>query len=214
MDAYKQYLGKYRTKQYAKGQVIIHQGDEPAYAYVIKQGYVKLYEITADGSEKPILFDRQYDTFPIAWVFGHQKVAQYFYEALTDCEIHLVPRDEYMEFLRQNPEAMLALTSSLAQRYADNQVRILALEQLKAHDKIFHTLRFLAARFGSQSAANSNEWEVNIPLTQQDFANFVGLTRETTGIELKKLERAGVISYSKQEYIINRKKFDDLLLEK
>lgn len=214
MDAFQTYLDTYPVTKFAKGQIIIYQGDEPVHAYTIRRGYVKIYEITADGVEKPILFDRPNDTFPIACVFGHTTKSQYFYEALTDCEVYRIPCEAYRDYMRATPEALYELTSALVQRYADNQIRILALEQLKAQDKVFHTLRFLASRFGAPSAANENDWEIKIPLTQQDFANFVGLTRETTGIELKKLERNGVISYSKQEYCINRAKFDALLEEK
>ena len=211
MVKFKQFLQNYPTKVVPKGQIILHQGDEPGCAYVIKSGYVKMYEITSAGEEKPLLFDHEYETFPIAWVFSHIDVANYYYEALTECELYLVPRSDYIAFLQNNAMSQFSLFSHFVERYNDFQMRILALEQLKASDKVFYTLRFLAARFGKASSTNNDEWEISIPLTQQDIANFVGLTRETTGLELKRLEREGVIRYSNQEYYIKRTKFDALL---
>jgi DNA-binding transcriptional regulator LsrR (DeoR family) len=58
-----------------------------------------------------------------------------------------------------------------------------------------------------------NVVKVSLPLTQQDLANFMGLTRETTGIELKRLEKSGVISYNRQNYIVRTDKLNELLDE-
>ena len=39
----------------------------------------------------------------------------------------------------------------------------------------------------------------------------MGLTRETTGIELKKLEKEGVISYRRQNYLIRTDRLNEVL---
>jgi DNA-binding XRE family transcriptional regulator len=38
--------------------------------------------------------------------------------------------------------------------------------------------------------------QINLRLTQQDFANLVGITRETAATELNKLKKTGAIFYS------------------
>jgi CRP-like cAMP-binding protein len=208
-QTYALFLSQYRVKSYKKGEIILCEGEIPPAGYVIKKGVVKSYNITSEGQEKPITFDVEHEPFPIGWVFHRIRQAQYFYEALTDCEVYCVPRDELAEHLTANPTMLRASFDSLLKSYLNFQMRINALEQSKAANKVIHTLHYLAVRFGKN--IKPNLVQIGLPLTQQDMANIMGLTRETTGIELKKLERAGVIRYRRQNYLVRSDKLNDLL---
>lgn len=202
-------LENYHSKTFAKGEIILFEGEEPSCAYVVKKGVVKTYNITSEGQEKPISFDVEYETFPIGWVFGLLKRSQYYYEAFTDCEVWCVPRAEFMDKIRGNQDLLFVMFRHYINHLLNIQMRLNALEQSKASDKILYTIHFLALRFGED--VREDVVQVNLPLTQQDLANFMGLTRETTGIELKKLEKAGVLRYNRQQYIVNTDKLNDLL---
>ncbi len=90
-------------------------------------------------------------------------------------------------------------------------MRINALEQSKANEKVLSTIHYLALRFGRD--IRPHRVEIQLPLTQQDLANFMGLTRETASMELKKLQKKGVINYSNQRYIVNTNTLDSYLDE-
>jgi len=209
MQAYKNFLKQYRVKSFAKGEIILVEGEVPATALVVKSGVIKTYNITADGQEKPITFDIEMEVFPLAWVFGKVRFCQFFYEAFTDCEVYSVPREDYVTYLKKHPDMLLDIFDYFVGRYINFQMRINALEQSKASDKVLNTLHFLALRYGKD--IKSNLVRIELPLTQQDLANFMGLTRETTGLELKKLEKRGVISYQRQNYIVRTDKLDEIL---
>ncbi len=147
----------------------------------------------------------------MAWVFTKLKVAQYFYEAFTDCELYCFPREAYIKFLKQNPEPLFEMFSHFVARNLNYQMRINALEQSKASSKVLHTMHFLALRFGVD--IKQNHVKIPLPLTQQDLANFMGLTRETTSVELKKLQVLGVINYRNQMYTVRSDKLGELLDE-
>jgi len=100
---------------------------------------------------------------------------------------------------------------NLVTRYMGLQMRINALEQSKAPSKVVNTLHFLCLRFGDE--VKKDTVRIQLPLTQQDLANLIGLTRETTGIELKKLHKAGVLTYKKQNYLIRTDRLNDYLDE-
>jgi CRP-like cAMP-binding protein len=53
--------------------------------------------------------------------------------------------------------------------------------------------------------------EIPLPLTQQDIANCVGMTRETTTTELRKLIARKVISHRGQSYVVDTDKLNHLL---
>lgn len=212
MEALEKFLATYPSKKYPKGAIILHQDDEPPCAYVIKDGLVKVYDITAAGDEKPILFDQRHEFFPIAWVFHFIERSKYFYEAYTDVVVYKIPREDITQFLQRNSDATYELFVTFVHRYLEFQSRILSLEQTKAADKVLFNLNFLMNRFGK--AVDDTKAHLHLPLTQQDLANFVGLTRETTGIELKKLEKKGVLRKSRHQYTIYIKKLRSLLSSK
>jgi len=210
-DPFTVFLQKYRTKRFAKGELILVQGEKPPFVYVIKKGVVKTYNLTTAGDEKPIDFDIQNEAFPLAWVFGQATVAPYYYEAFTDCEVYCLPRDEYRQFVQGNHEQLLAAFDRFVTDYLNLQLRVNALEQSKATAKIVHTIHYLCLRYGVD--VRKHRVRIQIPFTQQDLANFMGLTRETTGIELKKLQKSGVLSHKYQHYYVQTDKLNDLLDE-
>lgn len=203
------FLKKCRLQHFSKGEIILVQDEIPATGYLIKKGIVKTYNLTSQGEEKPISFDIKGEVFPIAWVFSKVKVTQYFYEAFTDCEVYCIPRSEYILFMRENPGPLFDMFDYFVSRQLNYQMRINALEQSKASSKVLHTVHFLALRFGKEGKKDTVE--IPLPLTQQDLANFMGLTRETTSVELKKLQTEGVIDYRNQMYTVRTDKLDDLL---
>lgn len=203
------FLEVYRIKNFAKGEVILTEDEKPQCAYYIKSGVVKTYNLTAQGQEKPISFDVEGEMFSIGWMFGKLRHTQYFYEAFTDCELYCISREEFIDYLKKNPEFHFRFTEFMVKRYLHFQMRVNALEQSKAADKVVHTLHFLCMRYGVE--VRDDVVQIQLPLTQQDLANFMGLTRETTGIELKKLERAKVIKYTSQRYVVHTNRLNGLL---
>lgn len=211
MDKFDKFLNNYHLRKFSKGELILVQGEVPTCAYVIKKGIVKTYNLTSDGDEKPIMYDVKHEVLPVGWVFHKLRHTMYFYEAFTDVLLHCVPRDEYLEFIKNNSEVMFNSYTSLVGTYLNQQMRINALEQSKAAAKVINTIHFLCLRFGKD--VKKDVVKIELPLTQQELANFMGLTRETTSIELNKLQRVGILSYSRQNYIVRTDKLDSVLDE-
>jgi len=203
------FLKRYPKRQFSRGEAIFQQAELPDTAYIIRFGIVKVYNITVNGEEKPITFKQKDEVFPLSWVFAKTELTRYYYEALTDCEFYLVPPEDYIQFLKNNPDALYASFQELVNRNIDYQMRMNALEQSKAKDKVLWTLQYLIHKFGKP--LNEALVEIQLPFRQQDMANFMGLARETAAIELKKLERKGVISYHQRNYLIQASMLKDLL---
>jgi CRP/FNR family transcriptional regulator len=209
LQAFSRFLENYHVRKFARGEIILVQGEVPKSVYVVRRGIVKTYNLTSQGEEKPITFDIKHDVFPIAWVFGKAKYSQYYYEAFTDCEVYAIPLSEYLDFLKSHPDTLYAVFDHFVDRHINYQMRVNALEQSKAAAKVLHTVHFLALHFGRD--LKEDMVEIQLPFTQQDLANFMGLTRETTGIELKKLQRQGILTYRRQRYIIDTAKLNEML---
>jgi len=177
-----------------KSQILLFQGEAPRFAHVIKKGVVKTYNVSGQGIEQLIAFETELSAFPFTWVWGKAPSSLFYYEALSDCEVYCVPRDRYIEFIASDNELLVAEVKRHAHEEVGHTLRLNALLNLKARDKLIHTLHYLAQAYGRP--LNGSHVQINLKLTQQDFANLVGITRETAATELNKLKKLGVIFYS------------------
>jgi CRP-like cAMP-binding protein len=204
-------LEKYPVKRYMAGEMILYQGEVPSAAFVVKSGLVKAYNISAQGDEKPIAFSGANEILSSAWVFGKANSSMYFFEAHTDCVLYALPRDELLVAASQDKDILSFLLDRFVTLTTAASLQLHALEHSKAADKILHMLFYLSEVHGQQQADGTVL--IDLPLTQQDLANLLGLTRETTGIELVKLKRAGILALSRKRYRLKRDKLLELIGE-
>lgn len=195
-------LNAYSLRKFKKGQTVLFQGEVPRYAYVIKSGTVKTYNISPLGEEQLISLSSDYDILPEAWFLGEASVAYYFYEAFTDCTVYAIPREELIKKVNDSPEFANHLLRRFMRLYVGASVHINALEQPRSRDKLVHLLHYLMLRFGQD--AGKDKVTLSLRLTHQTLANMLGVTRETIATELSRLRREKVISYKQQTYIINK----------
>lgn len=193
-------LRGYRSMSIKKGQVILLKGEVPEGVLVIEAGTVSSYTITSDGAERQIGIHAPGEDVPVGYSVGLREQADFFYKAYTDCTVRLVPRGEYMQMLGTNHEALLACYIKLSSRYLSSLTRISALEHPKASDKVAFMLMNMAEQFGTR--LRPYKTQLSLAITQQQIADALGLTRETTGIELRKLELRHIITHSRKNYIL------------
>lgn len=186
------------------GDIIFYQGEAPRSACVLKNGVVKVYNITSAGEEQLVNFQLPYEVFPTPWVFEKTPSVLYFYEALTDCEMYMLPREEFLKYIHSNKKVMSMFLDYYVNNYIGAVMRITALEQPKAREKLTYTMYFLAQRYGEE--VGTDKIQICLQLTHQHLANLVGLTRETTAVEMKKLKNAGIVNYVRQKYVVNMRK--------
>lgn len=134
----------------------------------------------------------------------------FFYEAVTDVELACVSRDELIQFMLSKSESLHAMLDYFTTSYTAAFIRINALEQSKAREKLIYTLYFLCLRYGK-----GQNKRVTLPfdLTHQDIANLVGLTRETTAMEMSKLKKQKAVTYRNQNYSIDTERLMALVDE-
>ena len=78
-----------------------------------------------------------------------------------------------------------------------------------AYIKVATTLLICAKRFGEK---DGDIVIVKVPLTHHDISTLVGVTRETTSLEIKKLEKQGYLGKLGRLFIIrNVKKLEEAI---
>lgn len=211
MDAFEQFIHQYPLLSFKKGETILLKNDIPPGVYIIETGLVKTYSINNNGLERLVSIDRKGETFPIGFAVGLIEKTEYFYEAFTKCNIRVVPREAYLLHLNNNIESMYRQQIRITALLLSTLSRVNALEQSTSGDKIALTLLYMASRVGVMLRPYTTR--LTISVTQQEIANSLGLTRETTSIELKKLETLHLISHSRKNYILYMERLNKYMSE-
>lgn len=205
------FVCEYPVRQFDRNQTILLKGDTPDTVFAVKSGFVKGYDIDAVGNEQLVWLGAKGDVFPISWAIALQDEVDYFFSAFSDVEVYAVDRQALLDFLRSNHSALFEITKRLTKRLNDAMRHLNAAEKAKAEEKILHTLYFLSLRFGHLDNGDESTREITLPITHQDIANLLGLTRETVTVELKKLKDQGIIEYDKSRFVVHQDKLELLL---
>lgn len=200
------------TRSFPSRSVILHDNQVPKTAYIVLRGIVRVYSISPKGEEQIIAFHTAGELFPSAWIFNKSRSSQFFYEALTTCDIAYIDRGKLLTFFLSNQDRSNALIDYLTTNYAASLLQLSALGQPNAHEKIIHMLYFLCQRHGTLKK-HGKSIEIPLQLTHQNFASLIGLTRETTAIEMNKLKKQKIITYRKQRYTVDSSKLINLINE-
>lgn len=203
MNELQSLIQKYASTRYVrKGAILLYQSEVPRHAFVIKKGLVRAYAITNTGEERIISLHDAGDMFPLSWIFGKTSNTLFYYDAVVDSEVLTVPKNDFVDAVMKNPAAMSSILAMTMNEFTSLQLRITALEQSSAAEKIALTLYYLIFRHGEE--VKPDTYTIHIKMTQSMIASLVGLTRESTAVNLKNLKKKGIVSYSNFTYTINK----------
>ncbi len=197
-----------RTVEYQKGEIIVRVGEVPAGVYWIRQGYVKAYSLTEAGEQNLHFIYRQQELFPFVWAV-HNREPRSYYEAMGPVTVQRAGRDEFVSFLEQRPAATMELLRYATAMLRASFDRVNNLEFTTAYPRVIVQLLFLAKRFGAEQ---DGAVTFDIPITQQDIADSINVTRETASKELNVLAKKGIID-CKDKYSLTIHDLDELKRE-
>jgi CRP/FNR family transcriptional regulator len=199
----KKFFSGYLSMSYKKGEIVIRQEDEPQGVYYVKSGYVRMYQIYENGKELTINIFDPGSYFPMSWAIANIRNTYYF-QAFTLVTINRAPKNDVVNLLKSNPEILYELTVRLISGFFGLISNLERLLSLNAYENILSMLVILANRFGK--SVGVGKVKITLSLSHEDIAQLVGLTRETTSIELKKLMESNLIYYKRRYVIINNLK--------
>ena len=183
---------------YQKGDFIIRSGEQPPGVFYISEGIVKAYDITRYGDENLLIVRKDHEVFPLIWAITGQE-RNIIYRALATTTTLRVSRQEFIDFMRRNPEVLAPLMDMTMEMYRLHSERIMNLEYRSVRERIISFLLTMSHRFGVKTA---NGLLIDVPLRHQDIASSINSSRETTSRELSGLERKGLIGKESSRLIL------------
>jgi CRP/FNR family transcriptional regulator len=178
--------------EFPKNGYIIHPGEFPPGVFYIEKGVVKAYDITRYGEENLLSIRKDQEIFPLIWgLIGQER--HIIYQALTPTVVWRITRQQFLDFIKDNPAAYASLLDLTLEMYRLHSERILNLEYRTVRERLISFLLTMSSRFGKTNKA-TGAVTIEIPLKHQDIASSINSSRETTSRELSALERRGLLS--------------------
>lgn len=191
------FFSNYRLRKYAKGQVLLLNGDEADHIFYLVSGRVKQYDVTYRGDEIILNVFKSRSFFPMSLALNPLP-SPYIYEAETDIELRQAPVASVLAFLKEHPEVTFDLLSRVYRGLDGLLGRMAHLMASSAKGRLLYELLIVAKRHGQVREDKGIEFAMN----ETDLAARAGLTRETVSREMKKLERDSLVSLRQGVIII------------
>lgn len=190
-----------------KGQ-IVHALDDRTKFNLIQSGYIKRYLITNEGAKSIQLIYGPGMAFPLPPVLKsiyeidiYSGPETYYYESMTDIEVHSVGLDTLRDSLETDPTLYKDLLYIVGTRLNSYIHRLEDTSLGSSTWRVAHQLIFLADQFGSETNLGLT---IRLPLTHQDLSDILNLSRETVSRSLSKLKDKQLIGGTQNITILDR----------
>jgi CRP/FNR family transcriptional regulator len=173
---------------YEKDKVVFLEGEPCQGLYIVREGSVKIFKLSAEGREQILSYVRPGDSFNEVAVFdGGPNPANV--TAAEATILWIVPRSEIVDLIKKNPQVALAIIQNLGARlrHLVGLVEDLSLRQVTAR---------LAKLLLEMATAGEHA------LTQQEMAARLGTVREMIGRSLRQLESRGLVKTERGRIVI------------
>lgn len=181
-------------KSFDKNEIIFEEGNLPTHYYQIISGEIKMSNYNDDGREfiQGIFYKEQ--SFGEPPLFLNQNYPANAI-AVDDSEILLLPKNNFMKLLEENPAISLKIIENLAQRLYYKSVMAAEMSTQEPEHRILKLIDTGIAYFNFKK--DENGYLINF--TRQQIGDLTGLRVETVIRAIKALEKKGILK------IINRK---------
>jgi CRP/FNR family cyclic AMP-dependent transcriptional regulator len=183
-------------RSFAKGLVIISEGDEALAFYVILSGRAKVYMTAVDKEIILRLLGPGEYFGELTLLDGETRSASIM--ATEACNLLVLSKRKFAECWENYPHIHLKLLKDLSSRVRQLTDELKCVASMDVYQRITRLLLDLATR-------ENETLVVTQRLTQQDIANRIGASREMVSRTLQVLVTGGYITLDRQQIVIKKK---------
>ncbi len=191
------FFSAYKVRDYAKGQVLLLNGDEARNLFYLEKGKVKVYDVSYRGDEVILNVFKPKAFFPVSHILTTDS-NRYIYEAETDLQLRQAPAADVLKFLETNPDVVLDLLRRVYVGVDGIMGRIAYLMSGSAKSRLIYELIIEARRFGKMNPDGSCALTIN----EKDLGARAGLSRETVSREVHKLKQEKLVRIENKDIFV------------
>ncbi|MBZ9687567.1 Crp/Fnr family transcriptional regulator [Clostridium estertheticum] len=189
-------------KAYKKGSVLCHEGEKSDTLFIINEGGVKISKLTKEGKEQIVHILTSGDFFGELSLFNNNETYNFDVYAISDTKICTLTKQNMDEILMNNPQISLKLLQVITKRLSDTENLAQNLATNDAEIRIAYMLLEFAEKYGVNT---SEGLQVKLPISKEEMASYVGVTRETISRKLSIFEELGIISHKGNKLLVIKK---------
>lgn len=178
-----------RLVNYSKKEVIYQPFSLSKNLYMIQSGKVKLYKNSEDGRKTILIVLGEGEFFSNIPRFSLDDEGVYA-ESIDTTVVRVLTQKQVERIGVTHHPTLTELYSALNQHMKQRSVFLERIMFAPVKERILHLMTFLMPRFGEMKG---NYMKINVHLTHQDIASFIGSTRETVTSLTKELITEGTI---------------------
>lgn len=209
MEERRSFYRNYPVIKFTKGETVFFQDETPKCIYIVKTGIVEIANSTSTGDSQSISFETVGDIIPKCWAFSKTTKTLFSYKAFTDCELYIIDKTNFIAQLTDNHEFANKVLGRAVSSLVGTRLHVEALEKPSANIKLLYMFRYFCLQYGEK--VSENTVNIKLPLSQQDIADFSGLTRETTSKEIGILKNNKILVHKRKYYTIDIDKLNEAI---
>lgn len=178
-------------RSFEKGQALIHEGEKTDQLFILNNGQVKLSKFTVNGKEQILDIMTCGDFFGEMNLFHDDALSNFTAYAIEDTEICLITKEDIDQIMGANPDITIKLLKEVTKRLAHTENLAQNLATKDPEVRIAQMILEFCQKFGTEKDSGVM---IHLPITREEIASYVGVTRETISRKLGKFEDLGLIS--------------------
>ena len=182
------------VRELKAGAYIVREGDVPSHCATLLQGFAYRQKMLEDGARQILAVQIPGDALDLQHLY--LDCADHNVQALSDVTLAMIPRLALHTLAAERPGIGRALSISIEVEASIAREWLVNLGRRDARKRIAHLLCEVAVRLEGQELVPQYGYE--LPMTQEQLGDAVGLTSVHVNRMLKKLETDGLITRSKR----------------
>jgi CRP/FNR family cyclic AMP-dependent transcriptional regulator len=188
------------ARRYRKRTVIFAEGRDKEAVFFIVEGLVKTFKTDENGNEYIMSFLQPGEMFPHTGFFDpHPYPATA--EAIVDTRLLAIPVAAFEQLIGDSPLIAIKLMRVMSGKIRELQEKVQELTGQDVQDRVIAFLIKLADNYGQRKEGRI---QIALPMTNQEFANTIGTTRETVNRLINQLRKEQILELHRSGYTIYR----------
>lgn len=186
------FFRQYPTKTYPKNELLIVAGSQNSDFYYIETGVVKMSLVSTEGKNLILHLFFPKSFFSLLSL-ASEGMNNYDFITLRQTTLRKIPRKELVDFLTNNSDVLSVVQTRLLKGMEGLLKRIEICSLSSAYKQVASLICYFGRHFIDPEQTTHNK-RLTIKITHQEIADWLGLSRENVSIQMKLLEKNGVIT--------------------
>lgn len=185
----------------AAGEPLFLQGDPADRFFLLKEGWLKVTQVTADGQKLIVRIVHPGEFFGFAPALQREAYPGTC-EAIVDSEALVWPRRRWKAVLGAAPSVTMSIVQAIGRKLDEAHDRLREMSTEEAARRVAHLLLRLQTTAGTDAVETGDGIELPYPLTRQDIADMSGNTLHTVSRIMAAWESQGVLGRGRRKVVI------------